>query len=213
LSIDAQVRELRQTIDLQSVVPVTLIGWSWGAWLSYIFAARHPTLTGKLILVGSGPFAAEYAAAIWPVRMGRLSRDEQAAVRAARDQLSDPGANQAGVLQKLETLLSKADSYDPLTPETGVLEYQPATYQQVWAEADAMRQSGRLLELAHQIRCPVVAIHGDHDPHPAEGVRAPLSGTLKDFRFRLLDRCGHAPWIERHARERFFQALEEELAQ
>jgi pimeloyl-ACP methyl ester carboxylesterase len=74
-----------------------------------------------------------------------------------------------------------------------------------------MRQTGRLLELAHQIRCPVVAIHGDHDPHPAEGVRVPLLSVLQGFRFVLLDRCGHTPWVERHARERFFRALEEEL--
>jgi pimeloyl-ACP methyl ester carboxylesterase len=211
-SIDGQLSELREAIDVHAVVPVTLVGWSWGAWLSYIFAARHPSLIGKLILVGSGPFAAEDAATIWPTRMGRLSQDEQAAARAALDELSDPGANKAGVLQKLERLLSKADSYDPLTLETGVLEYQQATHQQVWAEAEAMRQTGRLLELAHQIQCPVVAIHGDHDPHPADGVRVPLSGVLKDFRFILLDRCGHTPWIERHAHVPFFRALDQELA-
>jgi pimeloyl-ACP methyl ester carboxylesterase len=211
LSIDAQVMELRQIIELHGVVPMTLVGWSWGAWLSYIFAARHPSLTSKLILVGSGPFTAEYAATIWPTRMGRLSLDEQGAARAALEQPSDPVANKAGVLRKLERLLSKADSYDPLTLETEVLEYQPATYQHVWAEAEAMRQTGRLLELAHQIRCPVVAIHGDHDPHPAEGVRVPLLSVLQGFRFVLLDRCGHTPWVERHARERFFRALEEEL--
>jgi pimeloyl-ACP methyl ester carboxylesterase len=131
LSIDAQVMELRQIIELHGVVPMTLVGWSWGAWLSYIFAARHPSLTSKLILVGSGPFTAEYAATIWPTRMGRLSLDEQGAARAALEQPSDPVANKAGVLRKLERLLSKADSYDPLTLETEVLEYQPATYQHV----------------------------------------------------------------------------------
>jgi pimeloyl-ACP methyl ester carboxylesterase len=190
---------------------MTLVGWSWGAWLSYIFAARHPSLTGKLILVGSGPFTAEYATATWRTRMGRLSLDEQGAACAALAQLSDPVANKAGALQELERLLSKADSYDPLTLETGVLEYQPATYQQVWVEAEAMRQTGRLLELAREIRCRVVAIHGDHDPHPAEGVQVPLSSVLQEFRFILLDRCGHTPWVERHAREQFFRALEEEL--
>jgi pimeloyl-ACP methyl ester carboxylesterase len=57
----------------------------------------------------------------------------------------------------------------------------------------------------------VVAIHGDHDPHPAAGVQEPLSATLAQFRFILLERCGHRPWIERQARDAFYEALEEEL--
>jgi pimeloyl-ACP methyl ester carboxylesterase len=56
-----------------------------------------------------------------------------------------------------------------------------------------------------------VAIHGDYDPHPAEGVREPLSKVLKDFRFILLEHCGHLPWIEREAREGFFELVRGEL--
>jgi pimeloyl-ACP methyl ester carboxylesterase len=74
-----------------------------------------------------------------------------------------------------------------------------------------MRSSGELLELGRQISCPVVALHGDYDPHPADGVRGPLASVLSEFRFVLLERCGHMPWIERQARERFFEVLEEEL--
>jgi pimeloyl-ACP methyl ester carboxylesterase len=51
--------------------------------------------------------------------------------------------------------------------------------------------------MGKNIECPVVAIHGDYDPHPADGVRIPLSNVLKDFRFILLGKCGHVPWFER----------------
>jgi pimeloyl-ACP methyl ester carboxylesterase len=57
----------------------------------------------------------------------------------------------------------------------------------------------------------VVAIHGDHDPHPAEGVEKPLASVLGCFRFILLQNCGHQPWTERHARDAFYRVLEEEL--
>ena len=57
----------------------------------------------------------------------------------------------------------------------------------------------------------MVAIHGDYDSHPAEGVEKPLSAILNDFRFIILGNCGHKPWIERQARDRFFAILEEEL--
>ena len=39
----------------------------------------------------------------------------------------------------------------------------------------------------------------------------PLSTVLENFRFIPLAKCGHKPWIERQARDRFFALLEEEL--
>lgn len=57
-----------------------------------------------------------------------------------------------------------------------------------------------------------VAIHGDYDPHPAEGVLQPLSARLKDFRFVLLRNCGHTPWLEQQARDSFYEAIRRELA-
>ena len=74
-----------------------------------------------------------------------------------------------------------------------------------------LRRNGKLLELGEYIRCPVVAIHGDYDPHPAEGVQTPLSAILKNFRFILVNNCGHKPWIEREARDKFYGILKEEL--
>ena len=83
-------------------------------------------------------------------------------------------------------------------------------YQGVWQEADEMRRSGELLALARRIRCPVVAIHGDYDPSPAEGVQEPLAAALEEFRFVLLARCGHTPWRERQARDEFYRVLKRE---
>ncbi len=65
--------------------------------------------------------------------------------------------------------------------------------------------------MASSIQCSVLAIHGDYDPHPWQGVSAPLSETVPDFRFELLANCGHKPWIEKHARDRFYELLEMEL--
>jgi pimeloyl-ACP methyl ester carboxylesterase len=85
-------------------------------------------------------------------------------------------------------------------------------YEGVWKDASEMRRSGRLLELGNLIRCPVTAFHGDYDPHPAEGVSAPLSAVLKTFSFVLLEKCGHKPWIELHARDEFYRGLRKELS-
>ncbi|MCX6689200.1 MAG: alpha/beta hydrolase [Methanoregula sp.] len=76
---------------------------------------------------------------------------------------------------------------------------------------EQLRKSGDLLAYGRQITCPVVAIHGDYDPHPEDGIRIPLSRVVRDFRFILLDNCGHTPWIERRARERFYEVLIDEV--
>jgi pimeloyl-ACP methyl ester carboxylesterase len=81
----------------------------------------------------------------------------------------------------------------------------------IWPEAAAMRSSGELLAQAGNIKCPVIAIHGDYDPHPADGVRIPLSGVLKDFEFILLEKCGHTPWLERQAKDAFYEVLKTAL--
>lgn len=107
--------------------------------------------------------------------------------------------------------MTGADSFSPLTDEEEEVPVQFDIHQRVWSAAAAMRASGELLELGTQIRCPVVAVHGDYDPHPAEGVQHPLTSVLKDFRFILLPKCGHAPWREREAREKFFEILFTEM--
>ena len=75
----------------------------------------------------------------------------------------------------------------------------------VWDKAAQLRRSGELLSHGEKITCPVVAIHGDYDPHPYiyRGVEEPLRRVVRDFRFILLNECGHSPWMEKRARSRF----------
>src|SRR5512137_2939999 len=55
-TIDQQVLELRSVLEEEAQVPVTLVGFSWGAFLSWMTAARYPSLVSKLILVSAPPF-------------------------------------------------------------------------------------------------------------------------------------------------------------
>jgi pimeloyl-ACP methyl ester carboxylesterase len=126
--------------------------------------------------------------------------------------LDDPSIEGKNTLMaRLGKLISKADSYNPLPYDSEILECQYDIYQSVWEQARELRSSGELLRLGKKIRCPVVAIHGDYDPHPYEGIKGPLSRVLKDFRFILLEKCGHRPWIERSVRDRFFDILRKEV--
>jgi pimeloyl-ACP methyl ester carboxylesterase len=126
--------------------------------------------------------------------------------------LSDSAADDKDlVMRRLGAIIAEADAYDPDPHAIEPVECRFELHRAVWSEAEELRHQGVLLELGRRIRCPVVAIHGDYDPHPAEGVREPLSRVVKDFRFILLEKCGHLPWTERQARDAFFRILREEL--
>jgi pimeloyl-ACP methyl ester carboxylesterase len=211
-SLEGQIHELHTLLNNNGDLPVTVIGWSWGAWLGFILAARYPPLVKKLILIGSGPYEAKYADNIMQTRLRRLSAIERAEVRSLMAALNDPAIEDKNTpMAQLGTLLARADAYDPLLDERELLECQYDIHQRVWPQADALRRSGELLALGKKIQCPVVAIHGDYDPHPSAGVKEPLARVLKDFRFVLLENCGHCPWIERSARDRFYASLKNEV--
>lgn len=211
-TLEGQVEELKGVLEKKADLPVTLIGYSWGAWLGLLVAARQPTLVERLIMVSSGPFEERYARDIMNTRLNRLTQPEQIEMSALMERLGDPtNEDKDTIMARMGELISKADSYDAMQHEDEVLGVCYRVFQSVWNDAEKLRSSRELLRLAGLIQCPVTAIHGDYDPHPAEGVKRPLSHILKNFRFILLKKCGHTPWIEGQAQDEFFRILKQEL--
>lgn len=213
-SIEGQVKELQTVLENHGDIPVILIGFSWGAWLSFIFAANYPSIIKKIILVGSGPFKEKYASTIMETRLNRLNNGERKEANSLIKKLSKSNAKSSEKeLARFGELMSKADSFNPLshTDKLGNEEFQQEIYHKVWSEASELRKSGELLKLVKQVECRVVAIHGDYDPHPYKGVKEPLSQVVKEFKFILLKNCGHKPWIEKEAKNKFYKTLEKEL--
>ena len=211
-SLEGQVEELREILENHAELPITLVGSSWGGMLSYFVAAYYPALVKKIILIGSAVFEERYAAKIQETRLNRLDEKEKLEAFSLMESLNDPSVKDKSVpLARLGALFTKADAYNPLTLDNEVFEVKYPIFKKVWDEAQELRRSGKLLELGKQIQCPVVAIHGDYDPHPPEGIQKPLSAVLKRFKFILLENCGHLPWIEMEARDKFYELLREEL--
>jgi pimeloyl-ACP methyl ester carboxylesterase len=237
-SLQAQVEELKSQLREHADPPVTLIGFSWGAWLSLILAAQYPDFVDRLILIGSGPFEQKYVHKIMETRNSRLSEAERVEAKCILAALEDRNDDvdrekeqeKKEALARMGELFRRTDAFDPeecestqfdlVADETISCEpesYEPKwecnsdIYQAVWREASILRQTGELLELCKKVRCPVIAIHGDFDPHPSEGVREPLQIVLKSFQFVLLENCGHKPWIEKMAKGKFYSILREVL--
>jgi len=211
-TVDGQVEELHGVLKANADTPVILIGHSWGAWLSFIITACYPEIARKLILVGSGAFEGHYAENIVGDRLNRLTEAERIEALDIIDKINDTATNDKDKpMARLGELFAKADAYDPLPHESEALEFSEEINRRVWAQAEKLRVSGELLELGKKIQCPVVAVHGDYDPHLAEGVKQPLSRVLKIFKFILLEKCGHEPWIEKFAGDKFYNILKNEL--
>jgi pimeloyl-ACP methyl ester carboxylesterase len=215
LSVDGQVEELAEVLSSRASAPVTLIGHSWGAWLALITAARRPDLVRKLILVDSGPFEAKYVPEIQSSRLNRLSSAERSEFEQLMQVMGSAApAEQDRLMARLGGLVEKADNYDLFATEDHPEDALPVDgkmYEAVWPEAAELRRSGALLKYAEDILCPVIAVHGEQDPHPAAGVREPLQKAVRNFRFVLLSNCGHSPWLERQARGAFFEVLRREI--
>lgn len=181
-SLDGQLHELRTILKKYSNFPVTLVGHSWGAWLSFLFAARYHSSVKKLILIGSGVFKTKYALKIMEIRLNRLSEEDKLKAHSFKEALNGPlVGNKSVIMAQFGELMTKADSFDPMPFDNKELDVQYDIFQCVWKEAEKLRQSGKLLEQGKNVQCPVVAIHGDYDSSPSEGVEEPLSKILKDF--------------------------------
>ncbi len=211
-SIEGQIQELRAALNVHADLPVALIGSSWGAMLGWIFSARYPDLVRKLILVGSGVYEDAYATGIIETRMKRLGEQKANDALMLLEALKSPLTGDRNlIMAELGKLFTSADAYSPLTLDTENLEVRHDIFQSVWNEAKKLRSSGELLNLGKHIECPVIAVHGDYDPHPAEGIKEPLSKVLRNFQFILLEKCGHLPWFEKEARDTFYKILREQL--
>jgi pimeloyl-ACP methyl ester carboxylesterase len=193
------VDEMQGIILRYSLDKVILVGHSWGAWLSFIFAAKYPQYVSKLILVGCGPFELKYYPLLVEARSKKgLTSERKADIQAAN-------------------LYSPETEYEPdhycLLPDIreDMIAFNETQFKSLMDEAMRMRASGELLNYSNDIRCPVVAIQGKNDPHPWEGVKIPLENRLHDFKMFVLDKCGHDPWNEYYAKDEFFAILKNEI--
>jgi pimeloyl-ACP methyl ester carboxylesterase len=211
-TIEGQILEHNDTIVDHCDIPVTLVGHSWGAWLSLMIAHRNPEIVRKLILIGCGPFHEDEAMEILETRNKRLDRLTRLQfITHMTNIASSDEAKKVQAFHDLGKLFHAIDSYDPLLPDDDLPAPSFHIFDTVWDEGRALRKDGAIARIATEVSCPVVIIHGDYDPHPYGPLVDFFSYCHEDVRCFLLEKCGHTPWLERQAREQFFHHLRSEL--
>lgn len=207
-SIKDQVEELKTTIKDHCQYPVVLIGFSWGAWLSILLTSFYPEPIKKLILIGCPPLDPKNAKLIPDTRLSRLNGKERTEYLSSLKSLqSDSDLNFDYNFQKLEKFTIKTDAFDPMPKFENEVVFNPSIFKKVWREAEELRKSGRLIRAIKTIHKPIVCIHGDHDPHPLEGIKSYFTEDEDKHELIILKNCGHKPWIERQASVEFYRIL------
>ena len=212
-SVEKQIAELNHQLTEYGDTPLTLIGSSWGAVLALFMSARYPDLITKIILIGSAVFDSASSAKIHHTRMSRLSEAQKQEYYKIENRIKDADEqSRAELFKKWGELFSHTDSFDPLEHEDETLEVQPHIFNKVWLDFVAMRDDpGFLSAEFSKVKCPVTIIHGDYDPHPIEGIQPFLENCIADIKTHILEKCGHYPWLEKQARDKFYNLLLSEI--
>lgn len=148
-----------------------------------------------------------------PRRLSRLSPQNKSRAEELLKMVQETKVKDNNLLAEFGAMMAKADAYNPLPIQAkDEVKVRLDIYQSVWTEADELRRSGKLLDYGKKITCPVIVIHGDYDPAPFEGIKEPLAEVLANCKFILLEKCGHHPWYEKEAKDKFYEVLRQELA-
>ncbi len=195
--------------QLQTFSPaeqVSLVGHSWGGWLSVLCAAKYPRKVASLVLVGCAPFEDRYVPKILENRLGKLPLGERSCFTRLLEKLSG-GASEEEIRQ-VEAFVERTDNVCLLPSErdsSGI--FRGDVYASIWKQAADWRTRGLLVGKLEEIVCPVYVIHGQDDPHPLEGVVEPLSRRGVRYQVQVLKNCGHSPFREKDAHADFFLHL------
>ena len=198
-TIKELIEEMLDVITSYKIKNIALIGHSWGAWLSFIFTSMYPEYVSKLILIGSGLFDVKYYPQLLEASRAKVMPPEQKKdVQAANLYSSDTEYNPYSYCL-LRDIFEDIVTFNETQCNLLLKEIMP------------MRDSGELLNCSKKIKCPVVAFHGKNDPHVVDGIKIPLENHLLDFKMYILEKCGHEPWKEYYAKDKFFENLKTEL--
>jgi len=204
----------RHVQDLQSVVGAIcgderplLVGHSWGAMLALAYAAEHPQYPKALVLVGCGTFDPQSRARLQATVRERAAGAIESRLEEAALSIRDPDVR----LCVTERILQPLYSCELLPHQDETVEYDALGQLESWRDMVRLQREGVYPAAFSRIAVPVLMVHGDCDPHPGRMIRDTLAPMLPQLQYVELPQCGHYPWLERYAKDRFYEILKNEL--
>ena len=97
--------------------------------------------------------------------------------------------------------------YDAEDDAEEAVQVDAVAHEQTWADMLRLQRTGTYPAAFGVIRAPVVMLHGAEDPHPGTLIRDDLKMQIPHLEYHEIPKCGHSPWLERQARQLFFETL------
>jgi proline iminopeptidase len=188
----------------------TVLGHSAGGVLALHYAAAHPQRVDSLVLVGSGPVAAEFLDAFLDNVMMRLAPDARKQLTA----LAQPDGNltpeerfAAGM-----KLMLPGYFFDPAQAPAFAANVRPDSVHMdanQLLSMELMQPGADLRPRLKSFSRPVLIVNGRQDPIDAR-MAYETQLALKGSTLKFINRCGHFPWIEQP--QQFYDIVREFLA-
>jgi len=208
LTVARHVADLRDLIESEGVGErPALVGSSWGAMLALAFAAQHPDLAGPLALVGCGTFDMGARVRMQEIMDARMSQELRERLANLAEEHADPDRE----LRARARLILPLYSCDLASEEQELGECDARAHDETWDDMLRLQQEGVYPAAFSAIRSPAIMLHGAVDPHPGRMILASLKPHIPQLEYREWERCGHYPWLEKAAREEFFDCLRQWL--
>jgi pimeloyl-ACP methyl ester carboxylesterase len=170
--------------------------------LALAFAAAYPDLAGPVVLVGCATFDRASRERFEDEVRRRLGPVRER-IEALEREVADPDER----LRMQGSLLLPAYSHEPVATAIVAARCDAKGYREAWGDMLRLQAEGTYPAAFSAIESPVVMIHGAQDPHPGDTIRASLAPHVPGLEYIELERCGHYPWLERHARNAFLRSL------
>lgn len=205
------VLDLSRVIEELSLLPLTIVGYSWGALLALLYSVEahrhrgHPLPT-RLVLVDPAPLTRPYREA-FEDEFARRQRSE--AIREMREDLAtsglrdrDPDAwRQRQFELGVAPYFARPDMIAGLTPFRVTARVQQAVWESL-GDYD-------VIEELPNLHVPAFFVHGRRDPIPLESTERAASAMRA--RLLVLEASGHVPYVEQP--DALFSAIEQYLAE
>lgn len=180
-----------------------LVGHSWGAMLALAYAAEHPTTPAALVLIGCGTFSSAAWAEFEARLEARLTPSDRANIAHVRR--TEPVADRQ--LAAVGRLMTRVYGHDVEDVADDMAAVDAVAHEQTWADMVRLQHDGIYPAAFAVIGAPVLLLHGEADPHPGRLISEDLRRYVPHLEYQELPKCGHSPWLERQARQAFFETL------
>jgi pimeloyl-ACP methyl ester carboxylesterase len=204
LTVDLHVEDLKEFIEMElSGVPTAIVGESWGAMLALALACKYPDKCKCLALVGCGSYKEEIRNELQRRRQKRIENHIEEHPEF-KDDLKLSRMEQLFKWHNMTDTFALRDSFTANSPEG---EFDKQAFDETWNDMLRCQKEHIYPERFVNITCPVIMLHGAYDPHPGTMIAEHLKSFIPQLEYKEFSRCGHAPDIEKYARDAFYEFL------